>query len=288
MISYSYEPAADVPEEFARAIARPGQALSSAAWPARRCRSGCSQSFEGKRKPEGQDTSSADAPKLRVLSISTSPMTYDFEQAKQPGRTGWATQALTNTFLSDLLPGFSLSLSHDLWRGQVGVDTSDFDPFLQRVRRELRHLREYVSLARAHLRNLGRLRIRPRESGTRRSRATSPSRVGAPDPGRSTAPTRRRFGAVGARSRPASSIRSPAPDRFRSECSRTTRASNLTTNFSPTPFWGLSWSTQYSITDGTVRVASRPPGARSARVAGGVQLRAESHRERLRSTSRST
>ena len=26
---------------------------------------------------------------------------------------------------------------------------------------------------------------------------------------------------------------------------------NLTTNFSPTPFWGLSWSTQYSITDGT-------------------------------------
>ena len=26
---------------------------------------------------------------------------------------------------------------------------------------------------------------------------------------------------------------------------------NLTTNFSPTPFWGLSWSTQYNITDGT-------------------------------------
>ena len=55
---------------------------------------------------------------------------------------------------------------------------------------------------------------------------------------------------MGARSRPASTIRSPAPDRFRSECSRTTRASNLTTNFSPTPFWGLSWSTQYNITDG--------------------------------------
>lgn len=25
----------------------------------------------------------------------------------------------------------------------------------------------------------------------------------------------------------------------------------ITTNFSPTPFWGLSWSTQYNITEGT-------------------------------------
>src|SRR6185295_5882137 len=64
---------------------------------------------------------------------NTSGITYDFEQAKKPGLTGWATQSVSNTILSDLLPGFSLNLTHDLWRGQVGVDTSKFDPFLQSV-----------------------------------------------------------------------------------------------------------------------------------------------------------
>ena len=46
-------------------------------------------------------------------------MTYDFEQAKKPGLTGWATQSISNTVLSDLLPGFSLNLTHDLWRGRL-------------------------------------------------------------------------------------------------------------------------------------------------------------------------
>ena len=81
----------------------------------------------------GGDTASSNDRKLRILSISTSAMTYDFEQAKLPGRTGWVTDAITNSFLSDLLPGFNLSLTHDLWRGTVGTDTASFDPFLQNV-----------------------------------------------------------------------------------------------------------------------------------------------------------
>ena len=54
------------------------------------------------------------------------------EKAKKPGFTGWATQSVTNSILSDLLPGFNLSLTHDLWRGTVGVDSAKFDPFLQK------------------------------------------------------------------------------------------------------------------------------------------------------------
>ena len=105
MISYTYEPSADVPEEYARAIAQPGQTPQLRSLARQALTVGLSQTFEGKRKPEGQDTSSADAPKFRLLSISTSPMTYDFEQAKQPGRTGWATQSLTNPFSATCLPG---------------------------------------------------------------------------------------------------------------------------------------------------------------------------------------
>ena len=34
----------------------------------------------------------------------------------------WVTDAITNSFLSDLLPQFTLSLTHDLWRGDVGTE----------------------------------------------------------------------------------------------------------------------------------------------------------------------
>jgi sec-independent protein translocase protein TatC len=250
VISYSYEPAADVPEEFARATAPPGQVPQLRSLARQALQVGLSQSFEGKRKPEGQDTSSVDAPKLRVLSISTSPMTYDFEQAKQPGRTGWATQALTNTFLSDMLPGFSLTLSHDLWRGQVGVDTSDFDPFLQRVDASF-------SISGNTFRGLGAIfgigkapdrAARERDQEIPRYIAESGRRT-RPGSFYSTnqAPIRGGGRAFSASFQYSLTRARPIPGRVQQD----DQSVNLTTNFSPTPFWGLSWSTQYSITDGT-------------------------------------
>ena len=132
-ITWNYQPAADVPEAFARATAVAGQPIQLRSDAQQRVSVGLSQVFEGKLRPRGTDTSSTDARKIRILSINTSSITYDFEQAKKPGFTGWATQSLTNSVLSDLLPGFNLSFTHDLWRGTVGVDTADFDPFLQSV-----------------------------------------------------------------------------------------------------------------------------------------------------------
>ena len=43
------------------------------------------------------------------------------------------TESITNSFLSDLLSQFTLSLTHDLWAGVVEVDTTQFDPFLSSV-----------------------------------------------------------------------------------------------------------------------------------------------------------
>ena len=54
-------------------------------------------------------------------------------RTKVAGRTGWATQTLTNSFLSDLVPGFNLSVTHDLWKGQAGTDSAQFSPFLSNV-----------------------------------------------------------------------------------------------------------------------------------------------------------
>ena len=60
-------------------------------------------------------------------------MSIDLEQAKKPGRTGWATGTLSNSFSSDLLRGFSLSTSHDLFAGPVGYTGSRLRPYLTSV-----------------------------------------------------------------------------------------------------------------------------------------------------------
>ena len=200
-------------------------------------------------------TSARTARKIRILSISTSGITYDFEQAKKPGFTGWATQSITNSLLSDLLPGFNLSLTHDLWRGQPSaVDTAEVRSLPAERERELRDLGQHLPRDRLDLRAGRKVaeaeRARPEEvptsyvaeSGRRRGRA------------RSSAPPRCRSGARAGRftanfnyqltrTRP----RSACPTRGRR---RDRQSLGFSTNFSPTPFWSLSWSSQYNITDG--------------------------------------
>ena len=134
LISYQYAPAAEVSEEFARAIDPTGRTLNSRSDPQQTISIGLSQNFEAKVKPAAGDTTGEREPrKIKLLSINTSGISYNFEQAKIEGLTGWQTPTLSNTFASDLLPGFQLGIVHDLWRGQVGTDTATFDPFLQSV-----------------------------------------------------------------------------------------------------------------------------------------------------------
>jgi len=133
-ISYQFAPGVKVPEEFAHAIDPTGRALNSHTDPQQTISIGLSQTFEAKLKPPAGDTASEKEPrKIRLLSISTSAIGYNFEQAKQRGHTGWQNPTLSNTFLSELLPSFQLSISHDLWKGQVGTDTAKFSPFLQSI-----------------------------------------------------------------------------------------------------------------------------------------------------------
>jgi sec-independent protein translocase protein TatC len=253
VISYNYEPAADVPEEYARAIADPGDPVQLRSLARQALQVGLSQTFEGKRRAQGADTAAANATKLRILSISTSPMTYDFEQAKQPGRTGWVNDAITNSFLSDLVPGFSLSLSHDLWAGQVGVDTADFDPFLQRVDASFA-ISENTLRAVGSIFGLGGKD--DNEAGRRRDEdiptyVAQSSRRARPGSFYNSSQTPLRPG--GGRGFTASfnyslSKTRPIPNQTVPE---DVQNLGLNMSFSPTPFWSLSWSTQYDITSGS-------------------------------------
>ncbi|UCG85659.1 MAG: LPS-assembly protein LptD [Gemmatimonadota bacterium] len=135
MFSWNLAPAADVPEAYARAVSRPGTTPQLRSPTAHSISLGLSQTFEGKLRAAADDTTSdpRDAPKVKLLSIQTSAITYDFQQAKEPGRSGWTTGSIQNTFTSDLLRGFTLSLSHELWDGPIGYDSTRFDLFLRSV-----------------------------------------------------------------------------------------------------------------------------------------------------------
>ena len=211
------------------------------------------QTFEGKPRQAAGDTADPqNIRKYRLLSVSTSALAYDFEQAKEPGRTGWITPSISNTYQSDLLPGFNLSTSHDLWRGAVGFDTARFDPFLSSVSASFslsgntfRSLLALVGLA------------------TRRDPDSAARREDSPPPASYVADVgSRRAGsffntdqyAIGvgrgfsasfnyslARTRP-----TPEDDL---EDPRPRQNLGFSTSFSPTPLWSLSWTAQYNITD---------------------------------------
>ena len=130
LISYAYAPGSTVDSAFAYALDPTRRNFTTRSDPQQTISLGLSQNFEAKLKPPAGDTTQRAARKIRLLSINTSSLSYNFEQAKQPGHTGWQTSSISNAFASDLLPGFRLSMTHDLWKGQVGTDTAKFDPFL--------------------------------------------------------------------------------------------------------------------------------------------------------------
>ena len=132
IVNYRYAPGASVPQDYARVLDPTGTRLDVGSDPQQTVDIGLSQNIEAKLRPPPGD-SAGSGRKIRLLSINTSSVSYNFEQAKDSARSGWQTQTLNNTFASDLLPGFSLSLTHDLWAGTVGFDTTRFDPFLQSV-----------------------------------------------------------------------------------------------------------------------------------------------------------
>ena len=245
-LSWNYSPAASVPEEYARALVSPGQAFVLRSDATQTISLGLSQTFEAKAKTKAGATEAdgIEPRKFRVLSINTSPLSYDFEQAKKPGRTGWATGSITNSLLSDLLPQFTLSLTHDLWAGEVGVDTSRFDPFLSSVSASfaisdntLRSIGSIFGLGGKADARPGQDEV-PGQAGDQRRRPTTfynTSQMPFSPGGRGFSAN---FDYTLSRSRPGPSL-----------IDRNQQSLRFSTNFSPTPFWSLSWSSLYNITD---------------------------------------
>lgn len=254
ILSWTYRPRASIPLDYARAIAQPGRPIERTSDPNQTASISLSQTFEGKpKRPPGDTTDAANVRKYRILSISTSGLSYDFEQAKKPGRTGWITSTISNTFQSDLLPGFNLNTTHDLWDGPVGTDSARFKPFLSSVSAGFaisgNTFRSLLSIF-----GLGGKPTKQEDASQARTQAVQPNR--GIDMGRRRSPgfyNTDQFSIGGARAFSANfsyslSRNRPTPgDGIPDPTSR--QNLQISTAFSPTPLWSLSWSAQYNITD---------------------------------------
>ncbi len=262
-LSFDYAPKATLPADFAKALSDGGLTTPTATPAAMTATITLSQNFQAKPRRAPGDTLSAvsTARPVTVLSINTSSVGYDFEQAKLPGRSGWTTSSLNNALASDLLPGFSLSFGHDLWKGQVGSDTATFSPHLSNVAANVSLSgRAFTGLARL----LG-LASRTAGPGTIAAPPTVPvpSRPGMFGGGSSGMPaglSRTGFNATInytlSRPRPNAGITVPSvpEDPFGqppiiSQAVATSQSSlGLNMSFSPTSYWAVRWQTQYNAT----------------------------------------
>jgi len=268
-LSWAYAPAATLPEEYARAIAPDGRTITRRVEARQTLSLGLSQNFEAKLRPPlgtGQDSTAGGQPvegrKLKLLSVQSGGISFDLEQAKRPGRTGWVTDQWANTYTSDLLRGFSVSTSHDLWDGPVGFRGSKLSPHLTSVSMRF-------SLGASTLRSLGALLgVIGSHAPTRADSAPTPedslrggvlglnayqrgplaTRFSALDrmgPGGGTGFTAslsldvQRTRPVSADSLGASPVATPE---------RRTLSGSV--SFSPTRHWSVSWQTQYNFTTG--------------------------------------
>ena len=257
-LSYQYAPGARVPEAYARALDPTGSTFNARSDPQQTISLSVTQTFDAKLRalppPRGDTASAPQVRKVKLLGISTSSISYNFEQAKIPGRTGWQTGSLSNTITSDLLPGnFSVSVSHDLWRGQVGTDSAEFDPFLTSISTQV-NVTSGTLRAIGGLLGLGVARPAappPADTGTRAGPGPGTGVGTGVGVGTGSGPLGGpvfRSGGTGFRTSLGISIRRSRPGPIPTSSTRGGQQQvTMATAFSPTRNWALSWNTIYDL-----------------------------------------
>ena len=140
-IGFVYAPAAKVSDAYLAALGRT-QAGYVGGLAENRVTFGLTQNFEAKVRPRTTDTSTTATDRsqiLRLLSINTTPLEYDFERARNAKSTGGSALAGVTTeqwgysLSSDLLPGLDFSTQYSLFQGSTLSDTAKFAPVLTSI-----------------------------------------------------------------------------------------------------------------------------------------------------------
>jgi hypothetical protein len=210
------------------------------------------------------------SPKITLLSLNTDAVVYDFVQARD--HLGVQTTEISNSVNSDLLRGFQLSITHDLFR-RLPVDTTvpvsqrrvrEFSPHLTRVSASFS-----LSGSAGIFRMLGLARAKqpeaPVATGSQPTPVPEAAQAGPP-----TDPTRGGLDLMGNRARPQLEERPSSPvgswnaslnyTLFRPRAEQNINGVNqnlsgenqmVTANvtFQPTQNWNVAWNTGYSFTE---------------------------------------
>lgn len=126
-ISYSYAPGGDLPTEFLRATNRSRQGFLGSLQQ-NQVSLTIAQVLEAKLRSD-DTTSTAEAKKIKVLSLDFSTLSYDFERARKTHRSGFSTPTFNTNIASDLIPGFRGNVGWSLYQGDILSDTARFKPF---------------------------------------------------------------------------------------------------------------------------------------------------------------
>jgi hypothetical protein len=138
-LSFNWAPSGDVSDEYLIAIGRTRKGYLGNL-EQRSVTFGLNQNFQAKARSKN-DSSPDAATKIDLLSINSTPLTYDFVRASQfaethggrRGTAGLTTETWGYSLRSDLLPGFDFSSNYSLFAGSTLSDTAKFSPYLTSV-----------------------------------------------------------------------------------------------------------------------------------------------------------
>ena len=132
-MSYGYAPRASVNPEYLRAVGRSARGEFSGLQQ-NSISFGLNQNIEAKvRAPN--DTNPEGGEKIKLLSLTFSPLTYDVDRARAAKKSirGLTTSNFSYSLSSDLLPGFQFQSAYSLFEGDPVSDTAAFKPYLEQI-----------------------------------------------------------------------------------------------------------------------------------------------------------
>jgi len=126
-LSFAYAPASDVSDAFLQATGRTRFGyLGGLRQETMQLQ--LNQTLEAKLRSKS-DTAPDAGEKIRLLTINSSPLNYDFVVAARTHRFGVTSNSFSYNLQSDLLPGLDFSSSYSLFQGDPLSDTAQFKPF---------------------------------------------------------------------------------------------------------------------------------------------------------------
>src|SRR5262245_13485752 len=144
-IGYSWAPAKTVSDEYLIALGQT-RAHYIGGLQQNAITFGLSQNIEAKVRGKGDTLATSTGQVLRLISINTTPIQYDFERMRASTThsrlAGFSSNTWGYNVSSELLPGFDFSSQYSLFQGDVMSDTAKFSPYLTSVSASFRFGRD--------------------------------------------------------------------------------------------------------------------------------------------------